>query len=459
MSLTRGNITTATQRFTDGLLLEHTVAMGANGALLVFLGLNDAVTPEGEFLPPSGIHTATVTYSGFQLTYTGSVQAKGPREDPYIAAYILTSPITGTNPLVIDVGVEVNDLFVAAVNYQGVDQTNPILTFAITSTADPHFQLGGAGLQPTTTGLAITACLCSENIGDHVGGTGQTNLFNIQEGGSQFSGFDKEMPGSGYFPMRVTNIADYKSVSLSVGLRTTTTPLVATQSLEMQDANEGILNIDPTPLPVANIFSIAAWFKPAQIGIAGGIYDAGLAGESNVDEIFLGITDSGQFRAALFEEVGIMKDYAFGSYSVGVWHHVCLTWDGTSLRVYVDGVEDTTPTKTDDDAITMSSPISRVPLCGSFIAFVGARGIWHSVGVWVTGLSSEAVGALGTNPGSSWLGQIGHYDQSANMQHYYVFGEDPTSTDTMVQDSGQAGTKDLDFLANVALDDLVTDVP
>jgi len=219
MVLTRGNTTTATERFTGNLLLEHTVALGADGVLIVLLGFSDAVTPPGSFIPGSGIYTAEVTYSGFPLTYTGSVQARGPREDPYLAAYVLTSPITGSNPLVLDVGTTINDLFVAAIDYQGVDQTDPIQAFSVSSTAGPNFELGGGGLQPTTSGHAITACLCGESNGLHVGGSGQLELFNEQEGNSRFSGFEKEIPGSGYFPMTITNLADYTSVSLSVALR------------------------------------------------------------------------------------------------------------------------------------------------------------------------------------------------------------------------------------------------
>ena len=219
MVLTRGNVTTVAERFSENLLIEHTVALGADGALIVLLGFSDAISPQGSFIPGSGIYTAEVTYSGFPLTYTGSVQARGAREDPYLAAYILTSPITGSNPVVVDVGTVINDLFVAAIDYRGVDQTDPILAFAVSSTADPNFQLGGVGLQPTATGRGITTCLCAESNGLHVGGSGQLELFNEQEGNSRFSGFEKEIPGSGYFPMTITNLADYTSVSLSVALR------------------------------------------------------------------------------------------------------------------------------------------------------------------------------------------------------------------------------------------------
>jgi len=217
----RGNISTTSARFTDNLELEHTVALGADGALIVLLGASDALTP-GTFIPvPSiGDFTTTVTWSGQLMTCTGSVQANAPREDPYIAAYILAGAIvSGTSIVSVNIDAEINDLFVAVIDYNSVDQSDPVLGLAISSTADPNFQLGGAGLLPTATGRGITACLCPESNGLHVGGSGQVEMFNEQEGNSSFSGFDKVIPGSGYFPMTVTNIADYTSVSLSVALR------------------------------------------------------------------------------------------------------------------------------------------------------------------------------------------------------------------------------------------------
>ncbi len=218
--ISRGNITTATARFTDNLELEHTVALGADAALIVLLGASDAVTPVGTPIPPSGVYTTTVTWSGGFLTQTGSVQAVGLREDPYLAAYILTGPtVTGTQTLSVGIDTDINYLFVAAIDYHSVDQSDPLLDLAVSSTADPNFQLGGAGLLPTATGRGITTCLCSETDGLHVGGSGQVGLFNELEGHTRFSGFDKVIPGSGYFPMTITNLADYTSVSLSVALR------------------------------------------------------------------------------------------------------------------------------------------------------------------------------------------------------------------------------------------------
>jgi hypothetical protein len=218
--ISRGNITTAAARFTDNLELEHTVALGADAALIVLLGASDAVTPVGTFIPTDGVYTTTVTWSGGLVTQTGSVQAVGLREDPYLSAYLLTGPtVTGTQTLSVTVDTDINYLFVAAIDYHSVDQSDPLLDLAISSTADPNFQLGGAGLLPTATGRGITTCLCSETDGLHVGGSGQVGLFNELEGHTRFSGFDKVIPGSGYFPMTITNLADYTSVSLSVALR------------------------------------------------------------------------------------------------------------------------------------------------------------------------------------------------------------------------------------------------
>lgn len=47
------------------------------------------------------------------------------------------------------------------------------------------------------------------------------------------------------------------------------------------------------------------------------------------------------------------KDYT-SSIAVfdNTWHYIAITFDGSSLTLYIDGIEDTTPTKTQDGAIT-----------------------------------------------------------------------------------------------------------
>jgi hypothetical protein len=70
------------------------------------------------------------------------------------------------------------------------------------------------------------------------------------------------------------------------------------------------------------------------------------AGEG--DQVQVYISDDGSFG------VGHRKQYLSSVSPIvdGAWHHFAFTFASGALKLYMDGVEDTTPTKTVDDAIT-----------------------------------------------------------------------------------------------------------
>ena len=223
MAIVRGNITTASTRYLQDLWFENNVAVGAD-ALLVVLAFQATMREENHLIPPSGLFLTDVTYSGFELTYTGSFQTNTfDGSDPYVAAYYITSPITGTNPIQISTNSGVQDMYAVAIDYQGVDGSNPIEavpTFAATDI--PNFQLGGAGIFTTSSGstiVSVTLCPAS-GPGEHVHGDGQVTLFDVQEGGSRFSGSELVVTATGiYTTMITTNLGEKISPSLTVPLR------------------------------------------------------------------------------------------------------------------------------------------------------------------------------------------------------------------------------------------------
>ena len=222
MAIARGNISSTALRFSESATLRHEIsAGGTDRVLLVILGLNDAEADNPIFPATGTFQQTVVTYSGFALTYTGSLQVPAPREEPHISLYILTSPITGTNPITVDFGKEVNDAFVGVVDYTGVNQSQPFdVPTKFASTSDANFDLGGIGIIPVTSGTTLVTCsVCPDTIGDHVPGINQILLFNSQEGNSQFSCSDKTVAGSGYTLMSTAGFPDYVAVSFTVALR------------------------------------------------------------------------------------------------------------------------------------------------------------------------------------------------------------------------------------------------
>lgn len=78
------------------------------------------------------------------------------------------------------------------------------------------------------------------------------------------------------------------------------------------------------------------------------------------------ITDNGIYEA------GHSKDYESSITALdGTWHRVGFSFDSGTLKLYVDGVEDLSPTKTKDDAITTIHQ-------GTVDVLIGAR---HSGGI------------------------------------------------------------------------------
>ncbi len=86
---------------------------------------------------------------------------------------------------------------------------------------------------------------------------------------------------------------------------------------------------------------ISAWIRPAALG---GI-DYVVSKQTSVgDPVYeLGVDGTGQAVAALGIGGGPVTVQG-GTISTGTWHHVAVTWDGTTVRLYVDGSEvDTAP--------------------------------------------------------------------------------------------------------------------
>ncbi len=328
--------------------------------------------------------------------------------------------------------------------------------FATFSGNAGHLGMWDTLLGPLELGSVVSGGFSAELTASFGNYTSQGSLKHYYKPGDNPSNLGEDLAGS-------LDLNKQRNIdSTNITLEQPSFPLTTAQSLRMEATNEGMVNLDAEFVSVQNSLTLASWFKPAQSGTEGFIYSASTitVGE---DVVSLRVSASGQFLAVLSETAGTAKKYEFGSYSIGAWHHVCMTWNGTSLRVYVDGVEDIAPTKTSDDAITLSSPVSRFPICGGFFGAISALGTWHSVGLWQTPLSTAAVSEIGTSgtAGQSWLGGIGNYLQSGDLQHYYVFGEDDTSSSTLGLDYGHftGGTaRDL-APSNVDLSNLVTDVP
>jgi len=56
--------------------------------------------------------------------------------------------------------------------------------------------------------------------------------------------------------------------------------------------------------------------------------------------MFIGMNGTGLYGGGYGDDV-----FASGFWEVGVWHHICLTYDGSIARLYADGTEVASTTK------------------------------------------------------------------------------------------------------------------
>lgn len=146
------------------------------------------------------------------------------------------------------------------------------------------------------------------------------------------------------------------------------------------------------------------------------------------------------------------------------WFHFVVTFDGTNganaIRMYVDGVLDTTPTKTTDQDISSVVEQTLVASIGGKIGIVGptARHNVHSVATWDVVLGATEVTEIyndGAGKHFDLQTDVGNYTSSADMQSWWLVGNKviPNICDD------QQGLLHLNTLKNVVNGDIEEDAP
>jgi len=207
-----------------------------------------------------------------------------------------------------------------------------------------------------------------------------------------------------------------------------------------------------------NNFSIAAWFKDDQIGHTGGT-------PTGFDTIFR-LTAENSHNSATPQSKLLLQRSSSGSTSPGTrlifkineasgsdnkfyryggqmrpgyWHHVVMTYDGTNLLGYMNGLF-VNASKVVDDPVT----IPNVDRTGTFARKeTGSQffdGRIHSVALWDTTLSAAEVLAVhngGDARRSNLRKDSGAYTSSANLLHWWRLG---LNSANLGEDSGKANT-------------------
>lgn len=239
--------------------------------------------------------------------------------------------------------------------------------------------------------------------------------------------------------------------------------LTSTQSLDFNGSSEAITEQTPQDLSIANVWSVASWVKFAGTANDQKIQVLGDVNGINSIDVSTVISSGNRFeiRSDDFNSSG-RKVYTTGAtYVTGTWYHLTVTWDGTNYLVYVDG--------------TLDVPFSFVPNLAMVQtntnrpAYIGVHsnlgqgfldGRVFSSSVWDVALGASEIADLAANSLTDYRQDFLSYVNSANLQHYHVYGENPGSTSSMLGDLGVSATPlDYNSFGGVSTSNLVTDTP
>ncbi len=245
-------------------------------------------------------------------------------------------------------------------------------------------------------------------------------------------------------------------------------PAATCNSVDFNGTDEFLAKDADVNIGIANAWSVGGWIKrgAAQTGIAEIIVFKAGGNSNNLIRIQTRDTNS-RITIQLHTSTGTeFKDLAwFDIFPTDTWSFVVVTFDGTNVTVFKDGVDQGAPDITSkDDAGTMTSTDREVWIAtreddGFNEQFEGRI---YSLGVWSAELDVNSIGVLynsGDGTLVDWSEDSGAYTEASELEHWWRLGFD---SEDIGADSGVNATKIdvMDDAANItAADDVVSDGP
>ena len=147
---------------------------------------------------------------------------------------------------------------------------------------------------------------------------------------------------------------------------------------------------------VGNYFSLCGWFKPTSLSSTRCLIDA-QGTETDNNRIVVELS-GGKLKVTLndsnYDSNSNKKVYSGSTtLSTNIWYHYTITWDGTTLKLYINGNEET-PTKTDDDSITLTNT-NRLIFFGAYTSYINFySGMIDDFRFYSDVLTSSEIGTL-----------------------------------------------------------------
>jgi len=245
-----------------------------------------------------------------------------------------------------------------------------------------------------------------------------------------------------------------------------------TVSIDFDGVDEVMRNTTDNPIGIANVWSIGVWAKTDTIDLEKVLLNIRAVGSSNNGVLldFSGDDPASQLPGTNSLVVRLkdsgnttFKQQSWGSAftATGVWRLILVTWDGTDLTVYYDGVDqgaaDASPI---NNAGTMTDTSRSVYISSTNSGFGDWDGRMHSIAVWDVdvGAAASTIYNAGNGKGFDLGTDTGSYTFSGDLQHWWRLGFD---SGDLGKDSGIASTLiDVDANSvNITAADIVTDSP
>jgi len=223
--------------------------------------------------------------------------------------------------------------------------------------------------------------------------------------------------------------------------------------VDLDGSTEYLSTNDNETIGVANTWTVLSWIKITNDTNVGTAWQ--LAHSTGGNTIVLSLQHAASNASISDNANTSFKVYTYRDTSftaTGVWHQYAMTYDGTTLSVYLDGSFVTPTSLVLDQAVTManSGRYIRSGATGTPNQYLNSR--VHSLAVWSSCLSASTI--LTTyNGGSGHTADLSVVDPT-NLQQWVLFGDTTVAINKVT-----GGLNMLEASANVDATDSVADAP